>query len=171
MMELKADYYDKVHQEADASRYKKLYELIGNEATGKVLDIGCGVAYLQRFIKDYHGFDFSQQAIEMADNVNVWLGNAYDKSNYDDYDTYILAEVLEHLDDFRVLENIPRGKKVLLSVPSFYDEGHLRVYTKELAQERYKDVLRIENIIRLDCKFKEEKPFEVYVLLIEAIKL
>ena len=170
-MEYGPEHYDAVYtNSSDTSRYHALYSYVATLAEGNVLDIGCGTAPLQNYITNYCGFDFSPVAVKIANNPNVWVGNAYDKSNYGDYDTYILTEVLEHLDDLKVLENIPAGKRVILSVASFLDDGHLRVYTEETVLDRYETVLDIKTITRFDCKFAEKKPFEVYILLIEAAK-
>jgi glycosyltransferase involved in cell wall biosynthesis len=145
--EKSSEYYDKLFDNSsDMSRYYHIYDKISKMNLGSVLDIGCGVAMLQNFISDYHGFDFSKKAVEIANNLNVWVGNAYDIKNYGNYDTYIATEVLEHLDDIKILGNIPSGKKIIFSVPSFEDESHLRVYTEQLIKNRYKDILDIKEI-------------------------
>jgi len=144
-------------------KYDKLYKYIGAMASGTVLDIGCGKARLKDFVEDYHGFDLNPE-------TPIWKGDAYYKSNYGDYDTYVSTEVLEHLDDFRVLENIPAGKRFIFSVPNFYDEGHQRVYTEKIIRERFKDILDIHSIVRFDCVFKDKKPFDVYILLVNSTK-
>jgi len=152
----------------EMKQYKKLYDYISKTISGSVLDIGCGDAPLEETIEDYHGFDLAPQRI----NNRIWKGDAYDKNNYGDYDNYVLTEVLEHLEDDReVLGNIPKGKTVVLSVPSFYDRGHLRVFTEKTLQKRYGDILRFHKVVRFDCVLAKKKPFDVYLLLVYATKL
>lgn len=172
--EHESEYYNRLFSDSsDMSRYYHIYNRIGQLATGRVLDVGCGVAMLQNFIKDYHGFDFSDKAVEIAKNPNVWMGNAYEPKNYGDYDTYILTEVLEHLDDYKVLKNIPQGKQVIFSVPSFEDESHLRIYTEKIVHHRYDGILDIKNISRFDWhgEWRQNgKLTEDYILLVEGVK-
>ena len=148
-----SDYYNELFGDcSDMSRYYHLYnkigQLVGDE---KVLDIGCGVATLQNFIPNYSGFDFAEEAIKIANNKNVWVGDAYNKKNYVcDYDVYVSTETLEHLDDLKVIENIPQGKKVIFSVPSFEDASHLRIYSEQLIYKRWGEVIEIKEIIRFN---------------------
>jgi SAM-dependent methyltransferase len=173
--EKNSEYYNKLFtKSSDMSRYYHIYNRIGQIVTDRVLDIGCGTAMLQRFVNDYHGFDFSEKAVEIAKNPNVWVGNAYESKNYGDYDSYVLTEVLEHLDDYKVLQNVPKGKQVIFSVPSFEDESHLRVYTEKLIYYRYESILNIKTILRFDWHNEgwrqNNKPTENHIFLVEAIK-
>jgi len=163
--EKSAEYYNKLFaNNSDMSRYEnirtKIVEIVGNE---KVLDIGCGTAELGKLIKNYHGFDFSEEAVKIANNPNVWKGDAYVKDNYRlSVDTYVALEVFEHLDDFKVIHNIPTDKKIIFSVPSFKDPSHIRTFTEETARIRYKHFINIEKIIRfvwngLERKWTESK--------------
>jgi len=154
-------YYDELFKESsDMSRYQAIQEEIGLMVRGKkVLDIGCGTGELAKYInnsqKNYKGFDFSDEAIKIADNKNTWVGNAYDKDNYKgEYDYYIATEVLEHLDDFKVIENIPNKSNVIFTVPSFQDPSHIRVFTEQILRERYKDFFNIDSIIRFNWQGK-----------------
>jgi len=161
-----ANYYDKIYSaNYDSTRYSKIYEKVGKWiGDKKVLDIACGLGELSRYVKNYKGFDFSETAIKIADNENVWVGSAYDANNYDgDYDTYVMLEVLEHLDDIKVLQNIHphplirNGKEVIFSVPSFEDPSHIRVFTEKIMRERYGGIIDIDTVIRfnLDKKWVE----------------
>jgi glycosyltransferase involved in cell wall biosynthesis len=170
------DYYNRLFSKSsDMSRYEEIYKTIGNIATGRVLDVGCGVARLQKYIADYHGFDFSDKAVEIANNPNIWVGSAYDYQNYGDYDTYILTEILEHLDDLKVLRHIPQGKKVIFSVPSFNDESHLRIYNEKIVRYRYKSMIDIERIMKFSWHGKwmlnGKQETSEYILLVEGIKI
>ena len=172
--EQKPEYYNELFSNSsDMSRYYHIYNQIGKMELGRVLDVGCGTAVLQNFIPDYHGFDFSKKAVEIAHNPNVWVGDAYEAKNYGNYDTYVLTEVLEHLDDYKVLKNIPKSKQVIFSVPSFEDESHLRVYTEQLIRSRYKDILDIKNIFTFSWQGEwqlGDKSDWGFIYLVESIK-
>lgn len=167
-------YYDNLYTDSkDMQRYYNIYQKVADLSEGKVLDIGCGIGNLSKFVKDYHGFDFSKKAVEEAGDPNIVVGNAYDKENYNGYDTYVSIEVLEHLDDYRILDNIPSGKKVLLSVPSFDDASHLRRYNKEIIHYRYDKYIDIQKIIRFNWDKKwviNDTNTGNYILLIVGTK-
>jgi glycosyltransferase involved in cell wall biosynthesis len=174
-VEQRSDYYNKLFaNDSDMSRYHNLYEKIGQlVGDDNVLDIGCGTADIQKFIKHYHGFDFSEKAVKIANNPNVWVGDIYDGKNYGNYDTYVSTEALEHLDDMNVLANIPHAKRVIVSVPSFDDTSHLRVYTEEIVHVRWGGLLDIKNIYRFNWKNGwqiNNEPTDSYILLIDAVK-
>jgi tetratricopeptide (TPR) repeat protein len=170
-MEKDSSYYDKLFQRSsDMSRYENIYTQVGSWAKGKCLDVGCGTAELQHHIKDYHGFDFSRRAVTIANNKQVKVGDAYEE-DLRGYDTYILLEVLEHLDDLKILKRLPKGKDVIFSVPSFKDPSHMRVYTEESMRERFKPYLDISEVIRFnwDNKWvKGGKETGKYILLCKA---
>lgn len=168
-------YYDKLFTDSkDMSRYYHIYNKIGKIVQDdKVLDIGCGLANLKNFVKNYYGFDFSKKTIKKSKGANVWVGNAYDQGNYGDFDFYVMTEVLEHVDDYRVLKNIPNGKRIIFSVPSFPDESHLRVYTEGLIHKRYDEILDIKNITRFDWNDgwrQSGKQTKNYILLAEGMR-
>lgn len=170
-------FYDEAFkQNSDMSRYQEILEDIGKiVGEHSVLDIGCGTAELSKYVKNYKGFDFSEEAIKIAKalptNPDVWVGNAYDKENYKEADYYVLTETLEHLDDLKVLDLIPKGK-IIFSVPSFNDTAHLRVYTEKTVRERFK-FLDIQKITRYNWKDKWTKtPYltQDNILLVESLK-
>lgn len=180
--ERSSEYYDKIFKgDGGTKRYNKIYKKVGVWAKGKVLDMGCGTAQLQKYIKDYHGFDFSPQAIKIAGNTKVWVGDIYDKKNYKkEYDTYVVIETLEHLKkDREVLAHIPCGKKVIFSVPSFQDPAHLRLYTEGILKARYKSLIGIKKIVRFNL-FRHPKgdsfwntggeDTTAYILLAEGVR-
>lgn len=157
---------------ANVGRYKQIYQEIAGLATGKVLDIGCGTGELGRLIKNYRGFDFSAEAIKIANNPNCWRGNLYDKRHYRDYDTYVMCEVLEHLEfDKEALQLIPPGKRVILTVPSFDDPAHLRIYRNF---SRYDNLIKINKTIRFNWNGYWHKCFEKtneFILLADAVRI
>lgn len=164
-------YYDKLFdRDNNMSRYEEIYKKIGSLVGDKnVLDIGCGLAELSKYVKNYKGFDFSNKAVELSGNPNVWVGNAYDRTNYKKTDVYVATEVLEHLDDFKVINNIPRGARFIFSVPSFSDPSHLRTYTEEIVKSR---PLHINKIYRYNWdnnKWTEGgKGTPSYILLVDS---
>lgn len=165
-----AGYYDGIYKVPyDTTRYNEIYKQVGKWAEGKVLDIGCGTAPLIWYIEDYSGFDFSEEAIKQASCSNVWVGDAFTE-NLEGYDTYVLLEVLEHVDDLKLWERIPEGN-VIFSVPSFSDPAHLRTYDEEMVKTRFLG-LDIEQIIRFNwdngwCK-RQDTPS--YILLVKGKK-
>lgn len=168
-----SDYYDNLFKHNhDFSRYeeihKKIAEIVGDAS---VLDIGCGPATLSNFIPNYNGFDFSEEAIKKANHEKVWKGNAYEKDNYIQADYYIATEVFEHLDDLKVIDNIPSGARIIFSVPSFDDPSHIRTFTEDIVKSRYKNLI-INNITRFDWhgKWTIGPHVENYILLVEAVK-
>ena len=166
-------YYDEVYFKTSISdRYDKIYQKIGELATGKTLDIGCGTGQLAACIKNYRGFDFSAEAIKIANNPNCWRGNIYDKKNYRDYDTYVMVEVLEHLKfDKEALALIPKGKKAILTLPSFKDPAHLRTYQNF---SRYKKLIKIIRHFRFNWTGKWEiggNRTDNFILLAEVVRI
>lgn len=144
-----SEYYDNLFRHSqDMSRYQEIHTLIGKlVGEGKVLDCGCGLGTLQHFIKNYSGFDFSEEAVKLANHPNVVVGDIYDKQNYlADYDILVSTEVLEHIDDLKFLSNIPTGKRIIFSVPNFKDESHLRIYTENIIKHRFNALLNINKI-------------------------
>jgi len=175
--EKKSDYYNKLFSDSsDMSRYYHLYNKIFNLTLDKkVLDIGCGLATLRNFIKDYSGFDFASEVIKKISNPKIWVGNIYDKVNYEkeDYEIYISTEVLEHVDDLKLLQNISSNKKFIFSVPSFEDESHIRVYTEKIIRTRFEGILSIEKITRFNWNNEWREGGELtenYILLVESIR-
>ena len=167
-----SDYYDELFaHSADMSRYKAIHQEIQKMVKGKALDMGCGTGELQHYIKRYSGFDFSEVAVATANHPNVWKGDLYTEQ-LGDYDTYITTEVLEHVDDLRVLQRIPKGRRVVFSVPSFNDPSHLRVYTERYMRDRFKRLLDIHKVIRFnwanDKWTKGGENTGSYILLVEA---
>ena len=177
------EYYDDIFKSSsDMSRYKNIHLKIGELVKhNNVLDIGCGTAELAKYIKGtYHGYDFSIEAIKIA-NQNIKDGDfvcqtdIYNRFNYQDkYDYYLCCEVLEHIDDFKVIRNIPSSSKIIFTVPSFKDPGHVRTYTEEIVRIRYERFIDIEEIIRFNWHDKweiGEPETSSYILLIRGRKV
>lgn len=173
------EYYDEIFAEPyDTKRYKPVYDQIVNwvgESEDSVLEIGCGTGDLgERLEKGlglvYNGIDFSSEAVLKAQErgIEAELGNLYDPNWYnDDYDTIVATEVLEHVNDFEVMRNIPAGKRVIASVPNFWDPAHLRVYSSEVViRERFTGILDIKQVKEFTMSENGQK-----ILLFDAIRV
>jgi len=124
-----------------------------------LMDIGCGMGQLAEMCGDMGmdyacGVDVSSVAIEMAQSRMVHLrdhfvcGTFEQQSEQWEYETAVLFEVLEHvMDDLRLLMAIPKGKRVVASVPMFQCEGHCRWFCDAMEiVNRYSGVLDLESI-------------------------
>jgi len=158
-----ADYYDRLFKDGyDTSRYEDIYEIVlrflGEIKKPSVLEVGCGVGSLGKLIIDagyeYSGFDISKNAIKhckaLAGDSFFHVGDLYDKSEFHgDYTVVVATEVLEHVDDLKLLSNIPSGMIFIGSVPNFGDVAHLRTYTDKQKHivDRFKKYLAVEKIL------------------------
>lgn len=177
-----AEYYDELFENnPDMSRYEEIYkkvaEIVGDDS---VLDVGCGLAQLSNYVKNYQGFDIAQKTIEkkQEEGLDVWVGSALEKENYKNADYYVFLEVLEHIQkDREALESISGPQKILLSVPSFDDASHVRFFDENFLKKRYEDILDIKNVFYFvwDDKnrrwYESDKLSKPYILLAEAVRL
>jgi len=160
-------YYDTVYAAGyNTSRYYPMYrrilEAVKNIESPRVLEIGCGVGDLGRMIVresiPYRGFDFSEEAIvrcrQTCPQGDFRVGDAYENKNYlpHDYNVAIALEVLEHLDDLKVIANLPPGVHLFASVPDFEDVAHLRTYQDPQRDivERFRPYLDVVDIIAME---------------------
>ena len=173
--EKNGEYYSQLFEkDSDMSRYRDILELIGKiVGEEEVLDIGCGLAELAKYVTNYSGFDFSRGAIKsgVGKGLDVWLGDAYDKKNYKDSDIYVATEVLEHLDDIKVIRNLPSGARFIFTVPSFRDPSHLRIYTEDLVRMRLPvDISKIHRFNWRGSAWRfEGTPTVKYILLVDSV--
>ena len=146
------------------SRYYEVWkELILKLPQKRILEVGCGTGQLAQMLydlgyKQYIGFDFSEAAIKIAKKTcpeqKFFIGNAYDKKNYKDYDVILSTEVFEHLDDYRVLNNIESGKEIFFMVPRLDMESHIRRFkNREDLHERYDDLIDIKKVLYKKKKY------------------
>jgi len=123
----------------------------------RILEIGCGTGMLAHYLydegfRDYHGFDFSPKAVEIARGVvpqSFSVGDALDKSSYEhDHNVAIATEILEHVaDDRAIIRNLRRGTPFIFTLPTFDDVAHMRFFeTGMKILERYRSLVDIEAI-------------------------
>ncbi len=152
--------YTKLPQ--DSIYYPVWKIIVGNlNPEDVILELGCGAGQLARLIMDagfnyMAGIDFSQKALGLAEKLNsanafrFFLGDIYDRKwfNTADYNMIIATEVLEHLqDDCRIIDYIPRGKRVIVSVPNFDSDSHVRHFNSaQDAIDRYAEWVTFECI-------------------------
>jgi len=138
----------------------------------RILDLGCGCGLFGKLAlnkgKNYvRGIDFSRVAIKRARQINPKHVDCFKVADffslhtkdYEDFDVVIILEALEHVvNDLKLLETMPEGIRVILSVPSFGKGYHVRVFpTLGSAIQRYEPLLEIKQAasrIRRMSKFK-----------------
>lgn len=136
--------------------YRPLYQcvadLVPREAS--VVELGCGTGRLASLILErtthYIGLDFAPRLIEEARRYLPAVEFMVADLRGDPIaaaDVYVATEVLEHLeDDLGLLERLPAGATVILSVPSFGSESHVRWFpTEDEARMRYAHLLTIDH--------------------------
>ncbi len=158
-----AEYYDGVYRQGyDTSGYRPLYDVVmgilRQVRSPRVLELGCGIGDLGRMIIDegypYRGVDFSAEAIDQCRRLcpdgNFAVGDIYEPHIYRpvDYTTVIALEVLEHVDDLRVVAMMPAGARLIASVPDYDDAAHLRLY-RDIQRdivERFRPYLHVVDV-------------------------
>jgi SAM-dependent methyltransferase len=118
-------------------------------ARGRVLDIGCGLGHIAHYVRcGYIGIDYSEEAVRLAKLTYGALG-LFEVAQVPPlpegylYDTALMLEMLEHVyEDLEVLRAVPVGKRVVLSVPNYWTEGHCRWFsTPAQVLDRYKPLI------------------------------
>jgi len=160
------EYYNKVfeaskvyHQpwdEVDPS-YKTLWsdsvKLLQKNNINNILDIGCGMGQMSELAYthniQYKGIDFSEYAIKFCKNKNhpnqiFEVADALKYKYDDEVEGYVTHEFLEHIEgDLQILSNLKPNKFIVLSVPDFDYEGHVRWFgTLKEVQTRYSPYIK-----------------------------
>lgn len=150
----------------------------GNE---RIADFGCGPGQFAEYCiqngnKYVLGIDFSDVAISIAKNRNPTHSDYFITQDlcslhidHDTYDVAVILETLEHIkDDFVFLEQIPLGKHIIISLPSFDYTSHHRFFpNKEECIQRYNKSIKINEF---EFRKDRDKPGNIY-WLIEGFKL
>ncbi|MFT6827464.1 MAG: 2-polyprenyl-3-methyl-5-hydroxy-6-metoxy-1,4-benzoquinol methylase [Bacteroidia bacterium] len=142
--------------------WTQVIQFLGHKNTSaSILDVGCGPGQLAEYLFDlgfqnYTGFDFSEEAIKRARslgyNYTFFTADALARSSYEsDYDVAICLEVFEHLnEDKKIINFFQQGKKVIFSVPNFWDPSHVRRFVSmRQIKSRYYKLLDIQQIVKV----------------------
>lgn len=185
--EKNSGYYDKIYTESDSYRtsvlqvspyfalWHKVTTLISHDE--RVIDLGCGTGQFAKMCFDLGlnyvcGIDFSRTAIEVAIGLNPENADRFRIGcllNYDNYtqlpdaEIYTCLEVLEHIENDKfIFHALPKGKRIIFSVPNYWDPSHVRVFDSiDAITARYGDVIDI--ISHTEHSFTpESKAFIVY---------
>jgi trans-aconitate methyltransferase len=123
-----------------------------------VVDLGSGPGLLgellvaRRYEHPYAGYDFSSRAIttaEIRDVVPVLPCDLRVRRErqlaYQRPGVLVFSEVLEHLeDDVEIVTDVPPGRYVIITGPSFDSDSHVRCYRSAAAlRERYASLLQL----------------------------
>jgi 2-polyprenyl-3-methyl-5-hydroxy-6-metoxy-1,4-benzoquinol methylase len=96
------------------------------------------------------------------------VDNAYTSELYDDkYNTVVVLEVLEHIEnDLLLLERIRKGSTVIFSIPNFNSESHMRWFdsTSDILK-RYENFLAFESIHEFNSS-----PYKNKIYLVKSVK-
>lgn len=130
----------------------------------KIIELGCGSGQVANMLFDngyqfYEGVDFSIEAIRLAKQMNPEHKDDFlcrdvfdylEKKTFAEDEIILCFEMLEHLNkDREVLEMIPKGHDLIISVPNFSSFNHVRVFENE-AEIKYRyDMLKIKEITRI----------------------
>ncbi len=180
-----ATYYDEIYRRGyDTGGYDPIYRevirIIGKLNTPRVLEVGCGTGGLAKLIIEqgipYRGFDFSLAAIDCCRKLcpggDFRVADAYDPTSYQpvDYNVVVAIEVLEHVDDLKVIGFLPPHVRLLASLPDFPNEAHLRYYvdTQKDIVERFASRVRISGITQFVYQLKD-RPGPLTVHLLEGV--
>jgi len=120
-----------------------------------IADLGCGTGRFAKLLArrgytKYLGIDFAEKRVEAArayvPQFQFVVGDVLDpavKSSLQGYRVFVLTEVLEHLQgDLELLESLPGGSCIVLSVPNYDSAGHVRRFeSPETVINRYSGLL------------------------------
>jgi SAM-dependent methyltransferase len=150
MTELGPEYYDGIFKSGQFDGateslpwyplWVKGIEFLNAVNATAVIDIGCGPGHFAEMVSrelpeitSYLGVDFSEVAIDKSRRKISRQGFDFQVSDLrnslpiDKAATYVAFEVLEHLeDDLALLDKIPAGCPLILSVPRYAAPSHVR---------------------------------------------
>ena len=149
-------------------RLRHHYLLVAEYLSGKVLDIGCGPGYLAAFVKPnahwYWGIDISPEAIRQAQILfpesHFLTGDVESEPlpyGDNEFDTVVVSEVFEHLEDHApLIKEVRRVTKefVVVTTPiSMGGVGHI------WPRWRYSNILHLAQ--RLGHVIEIRRAFEI----------
>ena len=161
-MEQPASFYDKIYSTSKRYRlsaencvYYPMWEVVLSWLHDhKVIELGCGSGQFGGICLadgiDYHGIDFSKEAIKIANgtwNGYFEVGDAL-TADLTDCTAVVMLELLEHIDrDLECVGRIPEGIMTIISVPQ---TGISKAHVREFRS--LDDVLnRYRPLINIDC--------------------
>lgn len=132
-------FYDKRHRDivgVGLNDIKLRCESIAPWLIGNVLDLGCGLGHMKEYCHEgYFGIDFSPYAVAYAtEHFGPYFLCAdilsLDWSTLTSYDTILMAEFLEHLENPQFVVDKARQlspKRIIATVPvNIHCEGHIK---------------------------------------------
>lgn len=153
-------YHQDYHECKDFALWVRVRQLMRKWKDCDIVELGCGTGQLAHYLydegfKNYIGLDFSREALEIAGSfskqtfaevdIRYGLSKVLKERNLTEGKTlvFIATEVLEHIRfDRELIEEIPIGSGVIISVPSFDDIAHVRYFkTGAEVAERYGDLI------------------------------
>ena len=180
------EYYDKIYsEEYPAEKYIPIYKIILNYIDSinlnqkNILDVGCGTGEFANQLQhkefnNYLGFDFSENAVNQAKNKlpnisnKFIIHNCYNLSSLTyNYNISIMVEVLEHLDDMKIIKQLKSGSYLIGTLPNFWasNNAHLRIYKSKfhiyIRFYKYLKVLKWEKYQITNDKFINIVLFQV----------
>jgi SAM-dependent methyltransferase len=139
-----ADYYNRIYEGTDSVSRSLTAEVAKHVSGQSVLDLGCGIGLLASLTEGrYLGVDFSSVALEKARKLHRRAGAGFllvdlrhfHLSPLATFDTVVLQEVLEHLDDPSLAVGIAYSKanrRIIATVPqNIPDPAHVKSYWTE----------------------------------------
>lgn len=140
--------------------------LIHKAGKRRVVDMGCGPGFLAELLNSdvaYVGYDFAPYAIHRArkryakrKDTTFMLKDvhSFDGSEFSGVDAVVCCELLEHIDqDLALLEKVPVGTWIYLTVPNFDIAQHVRHFRNHNAvSSRYTAVMKV-NTVRQITKY------------------
>lgn len=129
------------------------------KSIGKILDLGCGLGHMVRFLKakfpfsKLYGCDFSEFAISKCkelSNDNFFVSNCYDfyeKEN--EFDYIVCTEVLEHISKPKKLikaikKGLKKDGKLILTTPIKDNYSMQKDHYNEYTQDELIDLIKRE---------------------------
>ena len=174
--EMNAEYYDHAFAErpqygltvdAQNSWHSDLYAFVIGLLNQKeaIFELGCGTGqFAEQLLKEEYnyviGIDFSKVGVKMSiERCGEYfiVQDAYnlEPKDYVYFQTVLSLEVMEHLEnDLLVLSKIPKGKRVIFSVPNFDDAAHVRHFrNKDEVEQRYKHLFTMFTVHEVNRYF------------------